>query len=118
MKKVTNDTYMTNVSDVLNRISTKYSKQIRPNIFIKIARQILKMDSNTIYFEGNVGYIKSLYKQEVWCKPYIGEFELSLITQNEDIATLLAIGVKYLGLNNKFAQYIGRVLKIDDIWTE
>jgi hypothetical protein len=70
---------------------------------------------------GDIQVKKELCGPNQWhFRVYVNGEQKSCVTHNRDIGILLGLGEKYLdyGDGRYFAKYIGRMLGIDDNWTE
>ena len=57
---------------------------------------------------------KDLRTGEIWYYPRVGEVEYDCHeAATEDLAMLVGLGIKYLGMNSEFATMAARMLKID-----
>lgn len=73
-------------------------KKTIPNQFIEIERKII--EGKTYYY------------------PIIGGKSYSQIAETHDMAALLALGIKYDGVNSQFAKMAARMLNIETQWRE
>ena len=57
-------------------------------------------------------------KSDWYYIPIIGDKEYRYISETEEVAFLMGIGIKYLGENTQFAKFACRMLGIKRVWTD
>jgi len=66
----------------------------------------------------NIEIREITHNDTIWYRPYIDGKRCAQIAETYDMAMLLALGIKYDGVNSQFGKMSSRMLNINSVWGE